>query len=56
MNTQRTTLDAFHGTARELLALLRSLHNGAQGVGPLTRLQALDAVCERLATLRGRGL
>jgi len=47
---RRTTLDAFHGTRAELLALLRDLHNGAQSVDGLTRLQALDVVCETLAS------
>lgn len=49
---RRTTLDAFKGTRSELLALLRDLHNGAQSVDGLTRLQALDVVCETLADPR----
>lgn len=46
----RVTLDAFKGTRAELLALLRDLHNGSQEVDGLTRLQALDVVCETLAS------
>lgn len=49
MSNQRTTVDAFKGTRAELLALLRDLHNGTQSVDGLTRLQALDVVCETLA-------
>jgi len=48
----RVTLDAFSGTRAELLALLRDLHNGTQEVDGLTRLQALDVVCEVLADPR----
>ena len=46
----RRTLDAFSGTRADLLALLRDLHTGAQSVDGLTRLQALDVVCETLAS------
>mgnify|MGYP003419829556 FL=1 len=49
-NTKRTTLDAFKGTRTELLALLRDLHNGAREVDGLSRLEALDVVCETLAS------
>lgn len=54
MNTTRT-IDAYAGSARDLLALLRRLHNGEGTLAGLSRLQALDAVCERLATLRAKG-
>jgi len=46
----RRTIDAFQGTRADLLALLRDLHNGTQEVDGLTRLQALDVVCEALAS------
>ena len=49
MGTKRTTLDAFSGTRGELLALLRDLHTGAREVDGLSRLEALDVVCETLA-------
>jgi len=48
----RVTLDAFSGTRAELLALLRDLHNGTQSVDGLTRLQALDVVCDVLSDPR----
>ena len=50
MGTKRTTLDAFSGTRGELLALLRDLHTGAREVDGLSRLEALDVVCETLAS------
>ena len=48
-------LDAYVGSCRDLrrlLDLLRDLHNGSAGVGGLTRLQAIEAVCERLVDVK----
>lgn len=51
----RTTIDAYAGSARDLLALLRRLHNGEGTLSGMSRLQALDAVCDKLASMRARG-
>lgn len=51
----RTTIEAYAGNARDLLCLLKRLHNGEGSVSGMTRLQALDAVCDKLATMRARG-
>lgn len=45
----RRTLDAFSGTRAELLALLKRLHDGTQSIAGLSRLDALDVVCEALS-------
>ena len=42
-------IDAFSGTRRELLELLRDLHDGSATLAGATRLRALDAVCDVLA-------
>lgn len=51
----RRSLDAFAGTARDLLRLLRDLHNGTARVDGLSRLDAIQLTCDRLADLRQRG-
>ena len=53
--TRPVMLDAYVGSCRDLrrlLDLLRDLHNGSAGVGGLTRLQAIEAVCERLVDVK----
>lgn len=52
MTPRRILIDAFVGSRRDLLRLLRELHDGETLVAGLTRLQAIDAVCERVVGTR----
>lgn len=49
MNPKRIALDSFVGTRADLLRLLRELHEGETLIEGLTRLQAIDNVCGRIA-------
>ena len=55
MTRRIVRLDSYKGSARELLRLLQSLHAGETLVQGLSRLSAIDAVCEALCDARTNG-
>lgn len=52
MTPRRIALDSFCGTRRDLLALLRALHEGETLCEGMSRLQAIDDVCAKAAEVR----
>lgn len=52
MTPRRIALDSFCGTRRDLLRLLRELHEGETLVEGMTRLAAIDAVCAKVAGVK----
>ena len=53
MSNQRTTVDGYAGSVRDLLRLLRDLHSGTVKPASGTRLEAIQATCEEIAAARG---